>query len=66
MFAEAPHHQHPRLREWLRGKLGLHFVPLLWLGEQLQRVGYVDYRWSVPRLGFGYVSARKSDEQLAA
>lgn len=60
MFAENPAHQHPILREWLKTKLGLHFVPLLWLGEQLEALGYRDYRWSVPKGGFGYTSAVKS------
>ena len=40
-------------------KLGLHFVPLLWLGEQLGALGYTDYVWSVPRRGFSYTSAVK-------
>jgi SAM-dependent methyltransferase len=60
MFAEHPGHPHPRLREWLRARLGLHFVPLGWLGEQLAAVGYGDYRWSAPKAGFGYVSATKA------
>ena len=59
MFAENPRHQHPRLRELLRVKLGLHFVPLLWLGEQLGALGYTDYVWSVPKGGFSYTSAVK-------
>jgi demethylmenaquinone methyltransferase/2-methoxy-6-polyprenyl-1,4-benzoquinol methylase len=63
MFAEDPHHQHPRLREWLRVKLGLHFVPLLWLGEQLEALGYTEYTWAAPKGGFGYVSAVKADGQ---
>ena len=57
MFAENPAHPHPRLREWLRSRLGVHFVPLRWLGEQLATVGYTDYVWSAPRAGFGYTSA---------
>lgn len=60
MFAEDPHHQHPRLREWLRVTLGLHFVPLLWLGEQLRALRYMEYTWTVPKGGFGYVSAVKA------
>jgi len=60
MFAENPDHQHTRAREWLRRRFALHFVPLLWLGKQLEALGYVDYRWSVPGGGFGYISARKS------
>jgi ubiquinone/menaquinone biosynthesis C-methylase UbiE len=60
MFAENPAHPHPRWREWLKVKLGLHFVPLLWLGEQLATVGYEEYRWSVPKAGFGYTSAAKT------
>ena len=60
MFAENPAHPHPRLREWLRVKLGLHFVPLLWLGERLEVLGYTSYAWSAPKGGFGYVSAVKT------
>jgi len=60
MFAENPEHQRPRLREWLRVRLGLHFVPLLWLGEQLEALGYTNYTWSVPKGGFGYTSAVKA------
>ena len=60
MFAEDPRHQHPRLRELLRVKLGLHFVPLLWLGEQLGELGYTSYAWSAPKGGFGYASAVKA------
>jgi len=60
MFAEDPQHQRPRRREWLRVKLGLHFVPLLWLGEQLEALGYTHYVWSVPKGGFGYTSAVKA------
>ena len=60
MFAENPEHQCPRLREWLRVRLGLHFVPLLWLGEQLEALGYGQYTWSPPKSGFGYASAVKT------
>jgi ubiquinone/menaquinone biosynthesis C-methylase UbiE len=60
MFAEDPRRPHPRLRELLRTTLGLHFVPLVWLGEQLEALGYSGYTWSVPRGGFGYASAVKS------
>lgn len=59
MFAEHPEHPHPRLRELLRAQLGLHFVPLVWLGEQLGALGYTSYTWSAPKRGFGYVSAVK-------
>lgn len=68
MFAENPRHQHPRLRELLKVKLGLHFVPLLWLGEQLGALGYTDYLWTVPKNGFGggfgYASAVKATDPL--
>ena len=59
MFAEHPDHQHPGVREWLRRRTGLHFVPLDALGRQLADAGYVAYEWSAPRRGFGYVSARR-------
>ncbi len=61
MFAENPEHPRPRLREWLRVKYGLHFVPLAWLGEKLQGFGYGDYKWTAPKGGFAYTSAVKSD-----
>lgn len=60
MFAEDSHHQHPRAREWLRRRTGLHFVPLGWLGRQLEAVGFVDYQCSAPRRGFGYAWAIRS------
>lgn len=59
-FAEDPAHPHPRAREWVRRRFGLHFVPLVWLGEQLATVGFGDYRWTTPRAGFGYASAVKT------
>jgi ubiquinone/menaquinone biosynthesis C-methylase UbiE/uncharacterized protein YbaR (Trm112 family) len=57
MFALDPRRPWSRGREWLRVRLGLHFVPLGWLGEQLAAAGFEDYRWSVPKAGFGYASA---------
>jgi len=60
MFAENPDRPHPRLRELLRAQLGLHFVPLPWLGEQLRALGYTHYTWSVPKAGFAHVSAVRS------
>jgi ubiquinone/menaquinone biosynthesis C-methylase UbiE len=59
MFAAADDDERPRLRDWLRRAAGLHFVSLPWLGRELQAVGYVDYRSTAPRAGFGYASARK-------
>jgi ubiquinone/menaquinone biosynthesis C-methylase UbiE len=65
-FAENPRHPHPRLRELLKRKLGLHFVPLLWLGEQIERLGYIDYKWTLPKGGFSYTSARRPGGQVSA
>ncbi len=36
------------LKRWLKQRFDLHFVPLVWLGEQLAELGYADYRWSLP------------------
>ena len=44
----------------LPSALAVAVVPLLWLGEQLEAVRYSDYRWSVPKGGFGYTSAVRS------
>jgi len=58
MFADDPDHPHPRIRDWLKRRFALHFVPLLWLGDELGKLGYGDYQWSARR-GFGYTSARR-------
>jgi ubiquinone/menaquinone biosynthesis C-methylase UbiE len=59
-FAEAPQDQRHGIKHWFRLRFALHFVPLVWLGEQLAAVGYDDYHWSLPGGWFGYGSARKA------
>jgi hypothetical protein len=43
----------------MKRRFDLHFVPLVWLGEQLAALGYTDYERSLPGGWFGYTSARK-------
>jgi ubiquinone/menaquinone biosynthesis C-methylase UbiE len=59
-FAERPDDPHVRLKHWLKRRFELHFVPLVWLGEQLTDMGYTGYEWSLPGGWFGYASARKA------
>ena len=60
-FAQRPDDPRARLKQWMRRRFDLHFVPLVKLGEQLQERGYVDYEWLLPGSGwFGYASARKA------
>jgi ubiquinone/menaquinone biosynthesis C-methylase UbiE len=59
-FAEGPDDSNAGLKRWMKDRFDLHFVPLGWLGEQLQALGYEDFEWSLPGAGwFGYTSARK-------
>jgi ubiquinone/menaquinone biosynthesis C-methylase UbiE len=58
-FAEGPADRRAGLKRWLERRLGMHFVPLEWLGERLAAVGFHDYRWTLPGGWFGYTSARK-------
>ena len=60
-FAEGPDDPRAGLKQWLKQKFALHFVPLVGLGEQLTALGFRDYAWSLPGSGwFGYASARKA------
>jgi ubiquinone/menaquinone biosynthesis C-methylase UbiE len=59
-YAEGPRDRWAGLKRWLRARYALHFVPLIWLGEQLEALGYRDYWWSMPGPHFGYASARKA------
>jgi ubiquinone/menaquinone biosynthesis C-methylase UbiE len=60
-FAEGPRDRHAGVKRWVKRRFALHFVPLIWLGEQLAAVGYADYEWSLPSAWFGYTSARKAE-----
>lgn len=59
-FAEGPNDRAAPFKHWLKRRFALHFVPLTWLGQQLARVGYHDYRWSLPGGWFGYTAACKA------
>jgi ubiquinone/menaquinone biosynthesis C-methylase UbiE len=59
-FAEGPHDGRAGFKRWMKRRFGVHFVPLVWLGEQLAAVGYQDYRWSLHGGWFAYTSARKA------
>jgi ubiquinone/menaquinone biosynthesis C-methylase UbiE len=58
-FAEGPADPRAGVKRWMKRRFDLHFVPLVWLGEQLAALGYTDYEWSLPGGWFGYTSARK-------
>lgn len=59
-FGEQPGDPQRSFKGWLRQRFGLHFVPLVQLGEQLAALGYSDYGWSLPGGWFGYTAARKT------
>ena len=60
-FAQGPHDPRAGLKRWLKRRFGLHFVPLVEMGEQLRACGYAAYDWSLPGGGwFGYASACKA------
>lgn len=61
-FAEGPADRRAAIKRWLKRRFDLHFVPLLWLEEELANQGYREYHWSLPGGWFGYVSARKTAE----
>ena len=58
-LAEGPDDPYAGVKRWLKRRFELHFVPLVWLGEQLAALGYTDYKWSLPGGWFGYTSAHK-------
>ncbi len=60
-LAEGPADRYAAIKRWMKRRFDLHFVPLVWLGEQLAALGYTDYEWSLPGEWFGYTSARKKD-----
>jgi len=60
-FAEGPGDPRTGIKRWMKRRFELHFVPLVWLGEQLAALGYTDYEWTLPGGWFGYTSARKKD-----
>jgi len=59
-LSEGPDDRRPRVKRWMKRRFELHFVPLVWLGEELAALGYTDYEWSLPGGWFGYASARKT------
>ena len=58
-LAEGPGDRYAGLKRWMKRCFALHFVPLIWLGEQLSAAGYTGYEWSLPGEWFGFTSARK-------
>lgn len=58
-FAEGPNDQRAGIKRWFKQRFALHFVSLEWLGEQLAKLGYCNYAWSLPGGWFGYASAKK-------
>jgi ubiquinone/menaquinone biosynthesis C-methylase UbiE/uncharacterized protein YbaR (Trm112 family) len=58
-FAEAPDDRHADLKRWLKRRYDFHFVPIVWMGEELAQSGYRSYDWTLPGGWFAYTSARK-------
>jgi ubiquinone/menaquinone biosynthesis C-methylase UbiE len=58
-FSERPDDPRAGAKRWMKRRFELHFVSLVWLGEELEALGYTDYAWSLPGGWFGYTSARK-------
>ena len=58
-LAEGPADRYAGTKRWMKRHFALHFVPLVWLGEQLSAAGYTDYEWSLPGQWFAFTSARK-------
>jgi ubiquinone/menaquinone biosynthesis C-methylase UbiE len=59
-FAEAPHDKLARPKRWLNRRFALHFVPLLWLRDELAQKGFHDFECSLRGGGFAYTSANRS------
>ncbi|MBU0705026.1 MAG: methyltransferase domain-containing protein [Chloroflexi bacterium] len=59
-FAEGENDPQAGVKRWMKQRFDLHFVPLVWLSEQLATLGYVDYACSLPGKWFGYMSAHKT------
>jgi SAM-dependent methyltransferase len=53
------------IKDGLQASLSVNFVVLGSLGEALGRLGYGDYRYTIPGSWFGYLSARKRMVNLA-
>lgn len=60
-LSEGPDDPRAGVKRWMKRRFELHFVPLVWLGEELAGLGYADYEWSLPGGWFGYTSARKAE-----
>jgi ubiquinone/menaquinone biosynthesis C-methylase UbiE len=59
-FAERPLDRWARQKRWMNRLFSVHFVPLDWLGEQLEAIGYHNYEWIAHRGGIAYTSATLS------
>lgn len=59
-FAQDPDDPHAASKQWLKERFALHFVPLVWLGQELEKVGFGDYQTALPGGWFGYASAQKA------
>jgi ubiquinone/menaquinone biosynthesis C-methylase UbiE len=56
-FAEAPADRWAMPKRRMKRWFGLHFVPLAWLGEQLETLGFREFDWRLYGGGFAYTSA---------
>jgi ubiquinone/menaquinone biosynthesis C-methylase UbiE len=63
-FAEAPGDKLARPKRWLNRHFALHFVPLLWLGTELDQNGFRDFEWSMRGGSFAYTSAVRCVETV--
>ncbi len=60
-FAEGPDDPRRRLKRWLERRFGVSFVPLDWLGRELERLGFEDYESCLVGGWLGCASARLPD-----
>ena len=63
-FAEGPDDPRKGIKRWMKRRFELHFVPLVWLGEELAALDYAEYEWSLPGGWFGYTSALKGNSEV--
>jgi SAM-dependent methyltransferase len=57
-LAAGSHEPRPRLKAWADRHLGVHFVPLEWLGRELAAVGFGDYESRMAGAWLGYAAGR--------
>lgn len=59
-FAAGGTDPRARLKEWVDRRFGVNFVPLGWLGRELEAVGFEGYEGRMVGAWLGYATARKA------